>query len=164
MAKTPSPRKPKTTRLRQGSGAAGPKRPNSAKASSASGEAGPKAAAPRLAKLPKFIQAVIDAAQDKKATGVVVLDLKKAGAFTDYFVICSGANPRQVQAIADSIEEALKGQKQRPSLVEGYARAEWVLLDYFDFVVHVFSKHAREFYALDRLWGSAVRHELPDQD
>ncbi len=144
MAKTTSPRKPKTTRLRQGSGAAGTK------------------TAPR--RLPKAIQAVIEAAQDKKAAGVVVLDLKKAGAFTDYFVICTGANPRQVQAIADAVEEALKGQKQRPSLVEGYARAEWVLLDYFDFVVHVFSKHARDFYALDRLWGSAVRHELPDED
>ncbi len=154
MAKTPSPRKPKA-RLR----------PDAAKASSGSGGANTKTATPpRVPKLPKSIQAVIDAAQDKKATGVVVLDLKKAGAFTDYFVICSGANPRQVQAIADSIEEALKGQKQRPSLVEGYARAEWVLLDYFDFVVHVFSKHARDFYALDRLWGSAVRHELPDQD
>jgi ribosome-associated protein len=152
MAKTPSPRKSKTARPR----------PASAK-SSGSGEAGSKAA-PRASKLPKSIQAVIAAAQDKKATGMVVLDLKKAGAFTDYFVICSGANPRQVQAIADSIEEALKGQKQRPSLVEGYARAEWVLLDYFDFVIHVFSKHARDFYALDRLWGSAVRHELPDQD
>lgn len=139
MAKTPSPRKPKTST----------KTP---------------ASAPKSSKLPKSIQAVIEAAQDKKATGVVVLDLKKAGAFTDYFVICSGANPRQVQAIADSVEEALKAQKQRPSLVEGYARAEWVLLDYFDFVVHVFSKHARDFYALDRLWGSAVRHELPDLD
>jgi ribosome-associated protein len=162
MAKTPRPRKPKPTRLR----------PDSAKASTfakatadkSSGEAGTKTAAPRVPKLPKAIQTVIEAARDKKANGVVVLDLKKAGAFTDYFVICSGANPRQVQAIADSIEEALKGQKQRPSLVEGYARAEWVLLDYFDFVVHVFSKHARDFYALDRLWGSAVRHELPDQD
>lgn len=156
MVKTTSPRKPKTsTRLR----------PDAAKASSGSGGASAKTAAmPRVPKMPKSIQAVIDAAQDKKATGVVVLDLKKAGAFTDYFVICSAANPRQVQAIADSIEGALKGQKQRPSLVEGYARAEWVLLDYFDFVVHVFSKHAREFYALDRLWGSAVRHELPDQD
>ena len=159
MAKTPSPRKPKTVTK--------PKarlRPASAKASSGSGAASTKAASPRLPKLPKSIQAVIEAAQDKKATGVVVLDLKKAGAFTDYFVICSGANPRQVQAIADSVEEALKAQKQRPSLVEGYARAEWVLLDYFDFVVHVFSKHARDFYALDRLWGSAVRHELPDDD
>lgn len=113
-------------------------------------------------KLPKAVQAAIDAAQDRKATGVVVLDLKKAGAFTDYFVICSASNPRQVQAIADAVEEALKGQKQRPSLVEGYARAEWILLDYFDFVVHVFSKHARDFYGLDRLWGSATRHEFPD--
>jgi len=176
MAKTPSPRKPKTRLrqgsgaagpLRQGSGAAGPLRQGSGEASTlrqGSGEASTKVASPRRPKLPKSIQAVVTAAQDKKATGMVVLDLKKAGAFTDYFVICSGANPRQVQAIADSIEEALKGQKQRPSLVEGYARAEWVLLDYFDFVVHVFSKQARDFYALDRLWGSAVRHELPDQD
>ena len=117
-------------------------------------------AAPK--KLPKAIQAAIDAAQDRKATGVVVLDLKKAGAFTDYFVICSASNPRQVQAIADAVEEALKAQKQRPSLVEGYARAEWILLDYFDFVIHVFSKHARDFYGLDRLWGSATRTEFPD--
>lgn len=118
-----------------------------------------KKAAP---KLPKAVAAAIEAAQEKKATGLVVLDLKKTGAFTDYFVICSAANPRQVQAIADAIEEALKAQKQRPSLVEGYARAEWVLLDYFDFVVHVFSKHARDFYSLDRLWGSATRIEFPD--
>ena len=116
-------------------------------------------AAPRL---PKAISLAIEAAQDKKATGLVVLDLKKAGAFTDYFVICSASNPRQVQAIADAVEEALKAQKQRPSLVEGYARAEWILLDYFDFVIHVFSKHARDFYGLDRLWGSATRHEFPD--
>jgi ribosome-associated protein len=127
--------------------------------------AAPRAAAPKAAgtpRLPKAVSVAIEAAQDKKATGLVVLDLKKAGAFTDYFVICSAANPRQVQAIADGIEHALKGQKQRPSLVEGYARAEWILLDYFDFVIHVFSKHAREFYGLDRLWGSATRHEFPD--
>jgi ribosome-associated protein len=113
-------------------------------------------------KLPKSVAAAVEAAQDKKATGVIVLDLKKAAAFTDYFVICSAANPRQVQAIADSIEQSLKTHNQRPSLVEGYARAEWILLDYFDFVVHVFSKHARDFYGLDRLWGSATRIEYPD--
>ena len=118
--------------------------------------------AAKSARLPKSVAAAIEAARNKKASGVVVLDLKKAGAFTDYFVICSAANPRQVQAIADAIEEALKAQKQRPSLVEGYARAEWILLDYFDFVVHVFSKHARDFYGLDRLWGSATRIEIPD--
>ena len=133
MAKTTSPRKPRATAT--------------------------LAATPRL---PKQIQAVIDAVRDKKATGLIVLDLRKAGAFTDFFVICTGANPRQVQAIADSVEEALKAQQQRPSLVEGYARAEWVLVDYFDFVVHVFSKHARDFYGLDRLWGNATRIELPD--
>ena len=127
---------------------------------------GPDAGAAKHAKpaprLPKAIAAAIEAARDKKATGVVVLDLKKAGAFTDYFVICSASNPRQVQAIADAVEDALKTQKQRPSLVEGYARAEWILLDYFDFVIHVFSKHARDFYGLDRLWGSATRIEFPD--
>ena len=142
MAKTTSQRKPRTGSKRHGAG-----------------EAGPKAATPRL---PKAISAAIDAAQDKKASGIVVLDLKKAGAFTDYFVICSASNPRQVQAIADAVEDALKAQKQRPSLVEGYARAEWILLDYFDFVIHVFSKHARDFYGLDRLWGSATRIEFPD--
>jgi ribosome-associated protein len=147
MAKTTSQRKPRTIRLR----------PASARAAADSGE--PRAKTP---KLPKAIAAVIEAAQNRKASGVVVLDLKKAGAFTDHFVICSASNPRQVQAIADAVEEALKGQKQRPSLVEGYARAEWILLDYFDFVVHVFSKHARDFYGLDRLWGSATRIEFPD--
>jgi ribosome-associated protein len=148
MAKTTSPRKTRTTRPRPAARVA---------AKTGAGEASAKA--PRL---PKAVSAAIEAAQDRKATGVVVLDLKKAGAFTDYFVICSASNPRQVQAIADAVEAALKTQKQRPSLVEGYARAEWILLDYFDFVVHVFSKHAREFYGLDRLWGSATRHEFPD--
>ena len=114
------------------------------------------------ARMPKFIQAVIEAARGKKASDMVVLDLRKAGAFTDFFVICSGANPRQVQAIADAVEEALKLQQQRPAHVEGHARAEWILLDYFDFVVHVFSRHARDFYGLDRLWGAAARTEIPD--
>ena len=145
MPKTTSPRKPRATAT--------------ATRATATRATATKAATPRL---PKPIQAVIDAVQDKKATGLIVLDLRKAGAFTDFFVICSGANPRQVQAIADSVEDALKVQKQRPSLVEGYARAEWVLVDYFDFVVHVFSKHARDFYGLDRLWGNATRIEIPD--
>ena len=121
-----------------------------------------KAAKSATPKLPKIVSAAIEAARDRKASGMVVLDLKKTGAFTDYFVICSAANPRHVQAIADAIEHALKAHNQRPSLVEGYARAEWILLDYFDFVIHVFSKHARDFYGLDRLWGSATRIEYPD--
>jgi ribosome-associated protein len=154
MAKTTSQRSNSNITKKAAPKKAAPKR-DAARAAAAKAATGK----PRL---PKSVNAVIDAAQDKKATGVVVLDLKKAGAFTDYFVICSASNPRQVQAIADGIEQALKGQGQRPSLVEGYARAEWILLDYFDFVVHVFSKHARDFYGLDRLWGSATRHEFAD--
>ncbi|MGH9386839.1 MAG: ribosome silencing factor [Vicinamibacterales bacterium] len=122
----------------------------------------PRSAERAPLRLPKAIQTVIEAARAKKAVNVVVLDLRKAGAFTDFFVICSGANPRQVQAISDAVEDALKLQKQRPTHVEGYARAEWVLIDYFDFVVHIFSKHARDFYGLDRLWGNAARTEIPD--
>ena len=95
---------------------------------------------------------------------MTLLDLRKTSAFTDYFLMCTGGNPRQVQAIADSVEQALKAQKVRPTHVEGYERAEWVLLDYFDFIVHVFSPQARQFYGLERLWGNAARHELPDED
>lgn len=113
-------------------------------------------------RLPRTVQAAIEAAREKKATEVVVLDLRKSGAFTDFFVICSGANPRQVQAIADAVEAGLRAERETPTLVEGYARAEWVLLDYFDVVVHVFSRNARAFYGLDRLWGNAARIEIPD--
>lgn len=113
----------------------------------------------RAAGLPALVRAAVEAARAKKAFDLVVLDLRKSGAFTDYFVICSGANPRQVQTIADAVEEKLRSRRERPSVVEGYARAEWVLLDYFDFVVHVFSRQARDFYALERLWGSAIRVE-----
>jgi ribosome-associated protein len=118
-------------------------------------------AAPR-SRLPRPVQAAVDAAQNKKARDLVVLDLRKSDAFTDHFVIATGANPRQVQAIAEGIEEALRAQGVRPSLVEGTKRSEWVLMDYFDFVVHVFSPTARDFYGLDRLWGSAVRHAFDD--
>src|SRR5262245_51137737 len=104
----------------------------------------------------------IAAARDKKATDIVVLDLRKTGAFTDYFLICTGANSRQVHAIADSVEQALKAKHVRPSHLEGYQRAEWVLVDYFDFIVHVFSPSARAFYGLERLWGNAARIELPN--
>ncbi len=110
--------------------------------------------------LPALLRAV-EAAHDKKASGVVALDLRKASAFTDYFLVCSGRNVRQVKAIADAIEESLRAVGQRPSLVEGYARAEWVLMDFFDFVVHVFTPDTRRFYALERLWGNAERIEFP---
>ena len=118
----------------------------------------------RLPRLPAQVKVAVDAARNKKATAMTLLDLRKTGAFTDYFLMCTGGNPRQVQAIADAVEQALKSQKVRPTHVEGYGRAEWVLLDYFDFIVHVFSPQARQFYGLERLWGNAVRHELPDED
>src|SRR5690242_984342 len=102
----------------------------------------------------------IAACQDKKAEDLTILEMDKAsGAFTDYFVICSGSNPRQIQAISDEVEERLAKSGVRPAHVEGYSQADWVLLDYTDFVVHVFSPKARNFYNLERLWKSAKRYE-----
>jgi ribosome-associated protein len=102
----------------------------------------------------------VQAAEAKKAEDIAVLEMDKAsGAFTDYFVICSGSNPRQIQAISDEVEERLGKAGVRPTHVEGYNQAEWVLLDYVDFVVHVFSPKARNFYNLERLWKSAKRYE-----
>ena len=116
----------------------------------------------RRPKLPPDVAAAIAAAQDKKATNVVVLNLLKTSAFTDYFVLCTGQNVRQVTAIADAIQEALRARKMRPAHVEGYDRAEWVLIDYFDLIIHIFTPSTREFYALDRLWGQADRIAIPD--
>jgi len=98
------------------------------------------------------------ACESKKAEATTVLDMRVAtGGFTDYFVITSGGNPRQIQAISDEVELRLAQIGQRPTHVEGYQQAEWVLLDYVDFVVHVFSDRARKFYDLERLWRSAPR-------
>ena len=105
--------------------------------------------------LPKDIERAIQAADDKKAFDLTVLDLRKAGGFTDYFVICSATNVRQVRAIADAVVDALREQGLKPAHVEGHDRSEWVLLDYFDFVVHVFAPETRMFYGLERLWGNA---------
>jgi ribosome-associated protein len=119
--------------------------------------------APKRPGLPQAVERAIQAARDKKAIDVVALDLRPLASFTDFFVICSGQNVRQVQAIADGIEEALRKEQVRPAHIEGFARADWVLLDYFDFVVHVFITGRREFYALERLWGSAERITLPEE-
>jgi ribosome-associated protein len=107
------------------------------------------------------LAAAIAAALDKKAVDLTVLDLRKGSAFTDFFIICTGMNPRQVQAIADAVREALAKQGTKPSLVEGADRGEWILIDYFDFIVHVFTPATREFYGLERLWGDAERIEIP---
>jgi ribosome-associated protein len=109
------------------------------------------------------VSRAVRAALDKKANDVVVLDLRHTPAFTDFFVLCSGQNPRQVKAIADSVEESLRAAKVRPAHVEGYDRADWVLMDFFSFIVHVFSPNTREFYGLERLWGDAERIEITDE-
>ena len=114
-------------------------------------------------KLTGDIAKAVQAALDKKAMEVVVLDLRHTPAFTDFFLLCSGQNTRQVQAIADAIEEALRAAKVRPSHVECYARAEWILMDFFTFIVHVFSPQTREFSSLERLWGNAKRIEVSDE-
>ena len=98
----------------------------------------------------------VKAIEGKKGEDVVILEMDKSnGAFTDYFVVCSGTNPRQIQAIADDVQKNMAEAGQRPNSVEGYTQAEWVLLDYVDFVLHIFSERARKFYDLERLWKSA---------
>src|SRR5579863_8315500 len=109
--------------------------------------------------LKQQISAAIQACLEKKAEELSILEMEKdSGAFTDYFVLCSGTNPRQVQAIADEVETRLeKDAGMRVTHIEGYRQAEWILLDYVDFVVHVFSEKARRYYDLERLWKSAKR-------
>ena len=109
------------------------------------------------------VQLAIKSAAEKKAFDMVALDLRSIASFTEFFIIASGSNQRQVQAIADEIGEQLKKQHAtRPVRIEGYTSAEWVLLDYGDFVVHIFNGEAREFYDLARLWRDAGKVEIPD--
>jgi ribosome-associated protein len=100
------------------------------------------------------------AALDKKATDVVILDLRKTTDFTDYFVLASGTNQKQIVAIADAVLEIMRAQGLKPTHVEGYPRGEWILLDFQDLVVHVFTEKTRAFYDLERLWGGATRREV----
>jgi ribosome-associated protein len=117
----------------------------------------------KKSELKKQVTSAIQACLDKKAEELSILEMEKgSGAFTDYFVLCSGTNARQIQAIADEVELRLKGAGLRPTHVEGYNQAEWVLIDYVDFVVHVFSEKARKFYDLERLWKSAKRLQPAD--
>ena len=111
-------------------------------------------------RLPAQVDRAIKAAEDKQALELVVLDLRKAAGFTDFFVICSASNSRQIRAIADGVMDALAEKGAKPAHIEGYERSEWVLLDYFDFIVHVFSRDTRAFYDLERLWGNADRIEV----
>lgn len=117
------------------------------------------ATAARTPRLPREVLTAVQAAADKKAYDLVVLDLRKAAGFTDYFVIATGQSTRQIRTIADAVEERLRAIGSRPAHAEG-RDTEWVLLDYFDFVVHVFSAETRAFYGLERLWGSATSIDL----
>ena len=108
------------------------------------------------------IQLALHLASEKKAADLRVLDLREIASFAEFFVIATGVNQRQVQAICDEINEQVKKQLgSRPVRIEGYSGAEWVLLDYGDFIVHIFNSEAREFYDLERLWRDARRVELP---
>ncbi|HWE50343.1 MAG TPA: ribosome silencing factor [Bryobacteraceae bacterium] len=106
-------------------------------------------------------QLAVKAAQTKQAQDITVLDLTGITSFTDYFVICSGTNSRQNQAITDAINAELKKIGDRPNSIEGYNQGEWILSDYGDFIIHVFSTKAREYYSLERLWREAKVLEIP---
>lgn len=111
----------------------------------------------------KAVTTAVAAAQEKKAENIAILELDKSSSgFTDFFVICTGSNPRQLQAISDEVDQQLSLIGQEPAHVEGYNQAEWILLDYVDFVVHIFSENARRFYDLERLWKSAKHISLEE--
>ena len=117
----------------------------------------------KLESLPQGVRLAVEAAKEKKAAGITVLELSAAGAFTDYFVICTGFSTPQVQAICTEVEEQLyKNLGRSPEHREGQRSAEWALLDFGGFVVHVFSEQARRYYDLERLWRSAPKLEIPD--
>jgi ribosome-associated protein len=107
--------------------------------------------------LPPVLKAAMEAALEKKAENLIVLDLRAAASFTEYFVIMTGLNPRQTAALAESVERDLKARNVRPLGLEGISRGEWVLMDYGWFIVHIFSPAARDYYALEKLWSDAPR-------
>src|SRR5262252_2235515 len=124
----------------------------------------PVANALQVPELDERIRRALHSAAEKKALEPTVLDLRGISSFTDFFVICTGANRRQVQAISDEIVEQLKRNGSPAARVEGYQNAEWILIDYGDFVVHVFDEKARRFYDLERLWREARRRNLSPDD
>jgi ribosome-associated protein len=115
----------------------------------------------QAAEIDERVLMALQAAAEKKAIDTALLDLREIASFTDFFVIVSGSNERQVQAISDEVVETLKKNGSSVARVEGYKTAEWILLDYGDFVVHVFNENARKFYDLERLWRESKRVELP---
>ncbi|MFY9554303.1 MAG: ribosome silencing factor, partial [Blastocatellia bacterium] len=124
-------------------------------------QAQPEPVAPR--ETDDLVMVAARAANEKKATDLVVLDLRKIASFTEFFLICTGSSTRQVQAISNAVEEALLKNGKRPLHIEGYSSTEWILLDYGDFIVHVFGQASRRFYDLERLWRDAGRVDLKDE-
>jgi ribosome-associated protein len=117
----------------------------------------------KKSELKSQVTLALTACEDKKAEQITVLEMdQNSGAFTDYFLICSGTNPRQVQAISDEVELRLKRAGIYPNNIEGHRQGEWVLIDYVDFVVHIFSETARRYYDLERLWKSAKKIDRAD--
>ena len=106
------------------------------------------------------LRIAVNAADDKKANDLVILDISKVTSFANYFLLCTGDSSRQMQALADEVEKKLKEAGIRPSHVEGYQNSEWILLDCMDLVVHIFSKNARAFYDLERLWRDAIKMDV----
>lgn len=171
-------KKKRTTKTRKPTSAAGKARGRKA-AAPRPRSAAPRAAATRkpkavtpppvdqvLAKTPPESLAnamiAVEAARSKLARNMLLLDLRDRTDFTDYFFICSGTNPRQVQAICDEIDLKMKQAGLRTAHTEGYNHAEWVLLDYVDFVAHIFTEAARQYYDLERLWRTADRIPVGD--
>jgi ribosome-associated protein len=118
---------------------------------------------PRRLETEEAVKVAARAAGEKKASEMVALDLRDVASFTEFFLICTGANPRQVQAISNAVEEELRKAGRRPLHTEGYSNAEWILLDYGDLIVHVFGSASRRFYDLERLWRDAKRIEMKDE-
>jgi len=109
------------------------------------------------------VKLALQYASEKKGFNIVALDLREIASFAEFFIIASGANQRQVQAISDEISEQLKKQlNQHPIRTEGYRSAEWILLDYGDFIIHIFEEKSREFYDLERLWHDAKKVQIPE--
>lgn len=106
------------------------------------------------------LRIALKAVDDKKAADVVVLDISSVATFANYFLICSGDSSRQIHAIVDEVEQKLESIGLRPTHIEGYRHAEWVLMDYIDLVVHVFSKGARAYYDLERLWRDGKKLDI----
>ena len=108
----------------------------------------------------EVLKTIYDALDDKKANNIVILDISELSEITDYFVICSGSNQNQVQAISDNVEEELAKKDIKGKKIEGFKNAEWILMDYSDFVIHIFSDEQREFYGLEKIWSDAKRVEV----